>query len=169
MISASERVHIHYRARQLTNQTIQRQSLSENENQDHSHKQLRLLCVCPAKHSKPSYVAALHIVIHLQLSYVDQHSRQDLRLAFMYLPDASVSHDANSHTSSQTSQPTRKTSSKMRIPIKQVVWSGFTLVDCSSKCKKLCLHLQVHSRDRAYPHELAPYPSCAIINTYFLY
>ena len=77
----------------LTNESIKRQSLSENENQDHSHKQFWLLSIGP-------------------------HS--------------GITNNANSHSSTKGSKPTRKTSSKMSIAIKVVVSLVSCLINCGS-------------------------------------
>ena len=47
-------------------------------------------------------------------------------------PDTSIAHNADGHACGQTGQPTRKSSSQVCVPIKQVIWLVSCLVDCGS-------------------------------------
>lgn len=49
----------------LTNQTVQRQSLSKNQDQNHSHKQLGLLSICPAM-TIQQYVSLLCTILQVR-------------------------------------------------------------------------------------------------------
>lgn len=77
---------------------------------------------------------------HTQLNQTTSNQR--------LLPDTSITNNANSHTSSQTSKTTRQASSKMRIAIKQVVRTSCCLVDCSttqSQSLVACTYCLLHT------------------------